>query len=240
MNPKILLPFLLLPFFLFTSGCVPTSLKARDDLSLRRDTERIILMPVDIELNVLTAGGVLEPNAEWTATAGDLVRKAISKKMAANSINTLTEKDLAEVSLAKNEVDLQKQLIKLHEMVGRSILLHKYVDPFKLPSKEGKFDWSLGPDVKFLREKYNADYALFVYLRDSYASGGRVALIVVAAAVGIGVPGGSQMGFASLVDLKSGQVVWFNRLFRGAGDLRNEVDAATSVDLLLADFPLQG
>ena len=62
----------------------------------------------------------------------------------------------------------------------------------------------------------------------------------VAAAAGISVPGGSQIGFASLVDLDSGQVVWFNRLFRTVGDLRNEVDADVSVDVLLSDFPMGG
>ena len=237
---KYLIVIVVLPFIIYTSGCVPTSLKARDDLALKQDTERIMLMPVDIELSVLTAGGVLEPNAEWTETAKRLVHKAISEKMAERNLRIITEKDFADLTLDRSEAELQRQLIKLHETVGRSILLHKYVDILKLPSKEGKFDWTLGKEATFLKERFGADYALFVYLRDSYSSGGRVALMFVAAAAGISVPGGSQIGFASLVDLDSGQVVWFNRLFRTVGDLRNEVDADVSVDVLLSDFPMGG
>ena len=40
------------------------------------------------------------------------------------------------------------------------------------------------------------------------------------------MPGGQQVGFASLVDLNSGQVVWFNRLARETGDLRTADEAA--------------
>ena len=35
-----------------------------------------------------------------------------------------------------------------------------------------------------------------------------------------GLAGGSQTGYASLVDLRTGRVVWFNNLARGFGDLR--------------------
>ena len=52
--------------------------------------------------------------------------------------------------------------------------------------------------------------------------------------LGINVPGGVQRGFASLVDLRTGQVVWFNHFARGVGDLRNPDDAAAAIDLLLA------
>ena len=88
-----------------------------------------------------------------------------------------------------------------------------------------------------LNERYEADYALFVYLRDSYASAGRVAFFIFAAALGVGIPMGQQVGFSSLVDLENGDVVWFNRLARGVGDLRKPGPAADSVELLLWDFP---
>jgi hypothetical protein len=58
------------------------------------------------------------------------------------------------------------------------------------------------------------------------------------ALLGIGVAGGAQVGYASLIDLNSGQVVWFNRLARASGDLREAEKAAETVDTLLADFPV--
>ncbi|MGH8650332.1 MAG: hypothetical protein ACREUP_13675, partial [Burkholderiales bacterium] len=69
----------------------------------------------------------------------------------------------------------------------------------------------------------------------SYATAGRVAFVVVAALMGVGVQGGSQVGFASVVDLKTGEIVWFNRLVRPQGDLRTPDAAAETVKSLVAD-----
>ncbi len=61
--------------------------------------------------------------------------------------------------------------------------------------------------------------------------------MVALALFGVGVPGGSQVGYASLVDLNSGQVLWFNRLLRASGDLREAEKAAETLDALLERFP---
>ena len=105
-------------------------------------------------------------------------------------------------------------------------------------------DWTLGPGVSELRAATGADYALFTYVRDSYASGGRTALRVFAmiagAAVGsyIDIGGGLQAGVATLVDLRTGQVVWFNLMAKGSGDLRDEKGATTTAATLLRNMPL--
>ena len=127
--------------------------------------------------------------------------------------------------------------MKLANAVGSSILLHEYLPQLKLPTKKDQFDWTIGPDAKLLKEKYDADYALFVFLRDSYASSGRVAVIIIGAILGVGVQGGIQAGTATLVDLDTGQVVWFNRLARASGDLRNGDAATETIKLLLTEFP---
>jgi hypothetical protein len=49
--------------------------------------------------------------------------------------------------------------------------------------------------------------------------------------------GGEQVGYASLVDLNTGRVVWFNQLNRMSGDLRNPAPAVETVEALLKDFP---
>jgi hypothetical protein len=60
---------------------------------------------------------------------------------------------------------------------------------------------------------------------------------VAMALLGVGLAGGTQIGYASLVDLKTGQVVWFNNLLRGTGDLREEKSALETVEVLLKGFP---
>src|SRR5690554_5068116 len=66
------------------SGCVTTAFRTK--ANLERDTAqlRILLMPVDIELSELSAGGVTEPNAEWTATAKEHVAASIAKTLRTN------------------------------------------------------------------------------------------------------------------------------------------------------------
>ena len=55
--------------------------------------------------------------------------------------------------------------------------------------------------------------------------------------VGLGIQGGTQVGFSSLVDLKNGDIVWFNRLVSTTGDLRSEKAAIKSMANLLDSFP---
>ena len=62
-------------------------------------------------------------------------------------------------------------------------------------------------------------------------------MMVVGALLGVGLSGGFQVGYASLVDLTTGRVVWFNRLLRGSGHLRELDKARESCDALLDSFP---
>ena len=62
-------------------------------------------------------------------------------------------------------------------------------------------------------------------------------LAIVATQGGAGLSTGAQGGFASLVDLRTGDVVWFNRVLAGAGDLRSAEGAATVVVQLFSEMP---
>ena len=116
-------------------------------------------------------------------------------------------------------------------------MLSNHFGMLKLPSKDGRFDWSLGPGVAEFAEEYDADYGLFTFYRDEQASGGRVAFFVLAAAAGVAVPLGAEYGFASLVDLRTGDVVWFNVVNAGSGELRDPEGAVTAVNALFKDIP---
>lgn len=192
---------------------------------------RILLMPIDLELFSVSGGGVLEPRADWTDAASRHMKSALLAK----------KKSLGATSLEIEEHDADDfaEVNALHAAIARSIAFHHFgPNMFRLPTKEGKLDWSMGEAVKPLKAKTGADYALFTWMRDSYASGERVAAVVIMALFGIVMtPGGMQVGYASLVDLNSGQILWFNRLLRGSGDLREAEKAAETLDALLANFP---
>ncbi len=217
------------------AGCVTTShtqITALERPEARQP--RILLMPLDVELSELSAGGLAEPKAEWTEAANKHMAAALQAINAERDLQLLTY-DEEKLPAAKRDEIIQ--LLKLHGIVGNSVLLHQYLQPFALPTKAGKFDWSLGPAVRQLREETGADYALFFWVRDSYSSGGRVAVIMLAAVLGVGIQGGVQIGFASLVDLNTGNIVWFNRLARPTGDLRSEAAARETTLVLLTGLP---
>lgn len=190
----------------------------------------IALMQPDIELFSLSAGGVQEPKADWTEAALKHVQDSLHSRAAGLG---LTVRELSE-----NDADDLAEVNALHAAVARSIALHHMMGGnFALPTKSGKLDWSLGDAVVPLREKSGSDYALFIWMRDSYASAERKVTMVVLAMLGVGITGGFQVGYASLVDLRTGQVLWFNQLVRGTGDLREAEPANETVTALLKNFP---
>jgi len=213
------------------SGCATTNLKQIDRLAaIDEEKPRILVMTPDIKYYLLTASGVPEPHAEWTTSARGNFAAALSDY--ANERNTEVQLISDQDQLGDTEIEYQK----LYSAVGNTILTN-HLGVTKLPTKNGSFDWTLGPGVQAIGEKWDADYALFSYYRDYQASGGRVAFAVLAAAAGVGVSMGSEGGFASLVDLRTGDIVWFNQVVSGAGELRDEQGARTTVDQLFKDLP---
>ena len=142
--------------------------------------------------------------------------------------------------------DAVADLERLHGAVGNSIALHKYLGAY-LPTKPRRgLDYTLGSEAVELGRKTGFDYALFMHADDNIVSTGRVALQVLGVAgcvVGFCAPnigGGGQFAYASLVDLKTGEVVWFNVVQTGSqiagikfGDIRTPAGAAQLVERLV-------
>ena len=218
------------------SGCAQTTaFKSKSAIEGKVDASVVLLVEPDVQLSLLTAAGLNEPHAEWTE---------LGKKNILNALNAfMSERNASLIAYRQPQGDPDKsyrhnQILKMHQAVGVSILNHKYNEMLALPTKADRFDWTLGPDTRLLKEEHGADYALFIYLRDSYATAGRAAVIAVGALFGVAVQGGRQVGFASLVNLDTGEVTWFNLLFNETGDLRTPEPARLAVDSLLTDVPL--
>jgi len=199
-------------------------------------TDRVLLMPADVKLYEKLASGMTEPRADWSRTARANVRRALRGELRERG------RDLVRYRGPPGDVrivhDRHQQTVKLHEVVARAVKRHGYRDGFALPTKRGPLDWTLGEGVDPLAADYDADRALFLVFRDSFSTEGRVAMMVVGALLGVGVSGGQQVGTASLVDLETGNVVWFNQLRSTTGDLRDPAKARAAVETLLTDAPL--
>lgn len=220
---------------LLLSACTTTRRYADVSFEPPQGRYRLIVMQPDISVTVLTAGGMNEPREDWTSEARENVLKALIEQQAKRGGETKvagTREDTGADPL------LVEELMTLHRVVGQSVITHKYVPITRLPTKADIFDWTLGARAVEFGTAAQADYALFLNAQDSFASGGRNALIALGyLGCGFGVclapNGGQQFAFASLVDLKSGKVVWFNVLSSMVGDIRTPEGSAKMVEMLL-------
>lgn len=226
------------------SGCVSTRQYADVEFAPPEGDYKLLVMRPDVSVGSVTTGGLVEPRADWTETARAKVTAALKAQQAARggNVRILDRRD----SLPGVDADTIAELERLHYAVGSSIALHKYSGAY-LPTKRRKgLDYTLGADAVALGRRTGYDYALFLHAEDSFASDGRVALQVLGIAgclVGFCAPnigGAGQFAYASLVDLRTGDVVWFNVLKAGSqiagikmGDIRTDAGAAQMVDRLL-------
>ncbi len=201
----------------------------------------VVVMPLDVELFNMSAGGVVEPQAEWTVKANGHMKKAL--------VEHFTKTKRTAFHLADEGIPEITDLNQLHSVLAGAIAWH-HVYGLKLPTKDGKLDWSMGDAVAPIAKAALAankteagapaatppTHALFVYVRDSYASAERKAMMIGMAILGVGIQGGSQIGYASLVDLSTGRVVWFNHIARASGDLREAEPAVASIEVLMQDL----
>lgn len=190
---------------------------------------KLLIVPADMELFSISAGGVQEPKADWTEAAQKNFKAALAARRHQLGQNA--------IELQEAELDEFAELHALQHAVAEAVFVHHAGMGMKLPTKNERLDWSLGEAVKPLKAKTGADYALFTWIRDTYASNERKATMIALALLGAISTGGSQTGYASLIDLNTGRLVWFNDLQRMSGDLRDEAAAMETVETLLKGFP---
>lgn len=206
---------------------------------LRPGSARILLMRPVIRVGEQSTGGLFEPNADWTAEARQHILSALKAKQAqlGNEIVPYDEGIAGDGGLAV-------QYEKLFGSVANSVVEYQFFAGNRLPTKKRKnsFDWGLGPDIRNIPKLEGADYALFISTMDQYGSTGRKLLqaagfLAAAFGVPVGVQSGVHKGYAGLVDLKTGDLVWLNADLEMGGDVRTPEGAEKRVKQLLEGFP---
>jgi hypothetical protein len=226
------------------SGCVQTQQYADVEFTPPNGDYKLLVLRPDVTVGALTTGGMVEPRADWTEQARGSIVDALRAQQASRGGNIMIVDHRNQLTgvTAQELADIER----LNFAVDQAIVDAKYSGN-ALPTKRGRgLDWTLGADAVRLGQKTGYDYALFLHAEDQVASGGRVALGLLGLAgcfIGFCAPnvgGQQQLDYASLVDLKTGEVVWFNVVVAGSqvpgikfGDLRTPQGAAQMVDRLL-------
>jgi hypothetical protein len=189
---------------------------------------RVVVMTPNVQLAILSAAGIPEPREDWSISGRDNLAASIAAHIQSENH---TPSALDPSTAMDGRVG---QIIRLHDAVGASLMQRAM-----LPTQRDRFEWTLGEGVTELGAAHNADYALFIGANGSYASAGRVAVMIGLAALGVGVPLGGQVAYASLVDLRTGNVIWFNTMIAAPNqDMRDPEGAQSLVQTLMRGAPL--
>lgn len=201
---------------------------------LKERSAKILLIRPTIKVGAQSTGGMFEPNADWTAQARDNIGAAlaVAQGKLGNEVVVIDEP----VGAA---ADTLADYRALFSVLADSVINYQFFPGNRLPTKKrkGEFDWTMGQGVSDIAKGSGADYALFIFNEDQYGSTGRKILQVFAAMAYVSVKSGEHKGFAGLVDLRTGDLVWLNADLAMGGDVRTPEGAQKRVAQLLEDFP---
>jgi len=193
----------------------------------------IIVIRPDIFVGEQSTGGLDQLNANWTENAREYLTKETGQFLSARGFSV--------TNLEKLEGEGEKLLTEynaLFKLVSNAAIRNDLFPAKGLPTKKGKFNWSLGSGISKIGELGDGgEYALFMFSRDSYGLAGRRALEIIGFARGVEAISKPQIGYSGLVDLKTGDLVWLNVNVRLSDDVRKPDGARKRVEKLLAKFP---
>ena len=202
--------------------------------TLAPGTARIVMMRPSVKVGAQSTGGMFEPNADWTDQAKENLGKAIAAAQSSlgNTVQNYVEPAGPDAALAT-------EYRSLFDAVSASVITYQFFPGNRLPTKKRKdsFEWTLGSDISKLPGLESADYALFIVTEDQYGSTGRKMAQLFGAMAGISIKSGVHKGFAGLVEVRTGDLVWLNADLEMGGDVRTEDGAQKRVAQLFEGFP---
>lgn len=196
--------------------------------------KKLVILPINIEVKEVTAGGVKEVVPEWSD-------KAI--KNTYESISTLINKDSS-----LEQVKLPKLSAKTSEIVSEHMALYNLVvntaSRTGLEHKVRRFDYGIGPGLAKLQKLTGADAAVMIYGRDHVSTGGRITQTVLGYIPFVNIFTGAPTSLGDsyihvgIVDLRTGNLLWMNSEYRDdTTDLRDFEDAKDMVETTFEWYP---
>lgn len=204
----------------------------------RAAVKRIVMLPVEFTVYQKSVAGV-EAVPDWTENAKFALGDA--------SIKMLQQDDRFQV-MALPQIDgetqgLLREHVELFKIIGNTVTSMLQYGGKAWAEKRANFDYTLGDGLGFLADASGADYAFLLAGAQIAQTGGAVFLeLLITAAGGYGGGGGTFV-FAGIVDLRSGDVKWFNhragaQVFGMTGtDVRKPETALEVVRQMFAGFP---
>lgn len=195
--------------------------------------KRILLLPPEITVKELSAGGVPEKVPEWTKQASENVAREMGALAAGRGdfeLVKLPELTAEEQDLLEEHLGIYFQVaLAAHRLTATAVQGWEH--------KRQRFDYTVGDGLKFLRQKTGADAALMVIGEDVVSSGGRKAAFVLGALVGVGIPMGQSLLSVGIVSLEEGDLLWMHNDFSVAKDLKDAQSVREMLNTIMAVYP---
>lgn len=226
-----------LVFALAMSGCTnhePPSFRLNHKLVESPQTylpHKILILDVDVVIKEMTYGGVSEEVPEWSRQGTDITHQALLKHFQNDKASKIQFMELPKLKDA--DIDLINQHLALYRRVA--ITIHDYAySPLEWPQKITQFDYTIGPGLKSIADKTGADSAIIVIGSDRASTTGRK----IAAFFSDSVSYGYSFLSAGIVNLRSGDILWYNSDYQYKGyDLRDADDNLKMMGQLFDEYP---
>lgn len=225
---------------LLLAGCAagPT---ARVHYTLRADPaarplQQVVLLPVDVDVYEMSAGGVKEEVPEWSRAAESNLRNALLMTAPGDSCCVTRQIDTA--SLTAEERAVVEEHLTLFSTVAGNALWRDLPGNSAWKFRSEHFDDTLGDGLAFLKTKYGMDAGLVILGEDVVSTAGRKTTAFVGAIFGVAVPLGHSVLIGGLVDFGSGDLLWMDHaVSTGTADLRDPDSCRELAHGLMKDYP---
>lgn len=168
--------------------------------------KKILLLPPQMVVAELAAGGVVQKQGDWTRTANENLLEATESLLhESGQFETLRLPKLPAETAETVETH-----IGLYDRVAQAIYIYGRGLDSSWQQKKSEWDYTLGDGLAFLREQTGADSALIFTGADIISAQGRKAAFAVGLLLGVVVPLGQSFISVGLVDLNSGEIRWMS------------------------------
>lgn len=222
-------------------GCASVTYRTNENFeSYFNKKKKVSIFTPDMKIFKLTAGGIDQYQDEWSIKATNFMKEELRKEL--DTFDTIEFNYLDKSALNKHDKEFIDEQKGIFYIVAHSIIAHTYEPGTLFKHKIEDFDYTLGEELGYLNNLTDAEAILLVNGRNYIWTVGRSSLAVLstlvtlATGVYLPVPARQEWLTASLVDIKSGDILWFNYL-RMPGDMRMPNIDRRLIQKLFRDFP---
>ncbi len=224
--------FFVLLAVMFIHGCVaPTNVYHSSVAQPAPLNPKVLILPPDVVISKLNAGGTTEPVAEWSQDVTETLESVLAEKFYEQGVQfipygyTEIQDEHVDVIRQANVMMDAVELAQVREGIGASR------------------NYALGKGSLESLDGYPADYLMITVVRGNVATGGRVGVALLGAIAGVTVEMNSTQFRVGVFDLRDGQLKWANFDNDALAEVGNLVNAnedrwSNAVDHLLTEFPL--